>query len=168
MKKEKWIIAQRDENRIKSLQKTLGISGLAAAVLSARGMDAAAAAQEFMNCGSRDLYDPFLMADMDKAAALLEEAIEGGERIAVYGDYDVDGITATSILIRYLRTRGADCRYYIPDRINEGYGLNECAITALKEDGCTLLVTVDSGITAAREIEHARSLGIRVIVTDHH
>ena len=76
MKKEKWIIAQRDENRIKSLQKTLGISGLAAAVLSARGMDAAAAAQEFMNCGSRDLYDPFLMADMDKAAALLEEAID--------------------------------------------------------------------------------------------
>ena len=76
MKKEKWIIAQRDENRIKSLQKTLGISGLAAAVLSARGMDAETAAREFMNCGSRDLYDPFLMADMDKAAALLEEAID--------------------------------------------------------------------------------------------
>lgn len=168
MKKEKWIIAPRDDNRIKSLQAQLGISRLTAAVLSARGMDAETAARAFMDGGSRNLHDPFLMADMDKAAALLEEAVTAGERIAVYGDYDVDGITATSILIRYLRGRGADCRYYIPDRINEGYGLNECAITALRADGCTLLVTVDSGITAVQEIEHARSLGIRVIITDHH
>lgn len=168
MKKEKWIVAPKDEARIRLLQQDLGISHLAASVLAARGIGSAGEALAFMDSDWRHLHDPYLIADMDKAVEILEDAIQKGERIAIYGDYDVDGITATSIMIRYLKSRGVDCRYYIPDRINEGYGLNEAAITGLKDDGCTLLVTVDSGITAVEEIAHARRLGIRVIITDHH
>ncbi|MBQ5760805.1 MAG: DHH family phosphoesterase, partial [Clostridia bacterium] len=168
MKKEKWIVAPKDEGRIALLQQGLGISHLAASVLAARGIGTVDEALAFMDCDWKHLHDPFLIADMDKAVAILEDAIGKGERIAIYGDYDVDGITATAIMIRYLTGRGVDCRYYIPDRLNEGYGLNEAALSGLKEDGCTLLITVDSGITATQEIEHARRLGIRVIVTDHH
>lgn len=168
IKKDKWIIARRREDVIRSLQHSLGISGLAAAVLSARGIDTEEKAREFMDTDTAHIHDPFLIADMDKAAAIIEDAIASGERIAVYGDYDVDGVTATCVMLKYLRKRGADCRFYIPDRINEGYGLNECAINELKDDGCTLLITVDSGITAVEETEHAKSLGIRVVITDHH
>ncbi|MBQ2691771.1 MAG: single-stranded-DNA-specific exonuclease RecJ [Clostridia bacterium] len=168
MKKEKWIVAQQNKENIASLQQELGISHLAAAILSARGIVTPEDALAFMDCDSAHLFDPFLIKDMDKAVSILEKAIEEGERIAVYGDYDVDGVTATSIMIRYLRGRGADCRYYIPDRLNEGYGLNEAAISELKEDGCTLLVTVDSGITAVEETDYAKAMGIKVIITDHH
>ncbi|MEA4920752.1 MAG: single-stranded-DNA-specific exonuclease RecJ [Clostridiaceae bacterium] len=168
MKKEKWIVANQDEVNINMLQKGLNISHLAASVLSARGIQSLNDALAFMDSDCRNISDPFLIADMDKAVEILTEAIDKGERIAVYGDYDVDGITATCILIKYLESKGADCRYYIPDRINEGYGLNECAISKLNEDGCTLLITVDSGITAVAETEHAKSLGIKVVITDHH
>ena len=108
-----------------------------------------------------------MLPDMDKAVAALEEASGRGEKIAVYGDYDVDGVTATAILIRYLRSRGAECQYYIPDRMNEGYGLNTGAIRKLAEDGCRLMVTVDSGITAVEETLLAQSLGMGVVITDH-
>ncbi len=168
MKKDKWVVAQQNEESIARLSAGLGISRLAAAVLAARGIDTPERAAAFLDVDSADLLDPGRMADMDRAAAIIEDAVARGERIAVYGDYDVDGVTATCVLIKYLRSRGADCRYYIPDRINEGYGLNECAITRLKEDGCTLLITVDSGITAVEETKHAKSLGIRVVITDHH
>ncbi|MBE6993135.1 MAG: single-stranded-DNA-specific exonuclease RecJ [Ruminococcaceae bacterium] len=168
MRKEKWLVAEQNTEVIARLSAQLGISRLAAAVLAARGIDTAEAAEAFLDENCAHIHDPYLMADMDKAVAILEDAIRKGERIAVYGDYDVDGVTATCVLIKYLRSRGADCRYYIPDRINEGYGLNEAAITTLKDDGCTLLVTVDSGITAVEETIHAKKLGIRVIITDHH
>ena len=104
---------------------------------------------------------------MEKAVEEIERAIAAGEKIAVYGDYDVDGVTATCILIRYLRSRGADCVYYIPDRLGEGYGLNTAAIGQLYEDGCRLLITVDSGITAMKRPSLPRA-GLRLIITDHH
>ncbi len=168
MKKGKWEIAPRNEENIAFLQRQLGIGRLAATVLSVRGLTTPEAALEFLKTDASGVFDPFLMADMEKAVAVINDALEKGERIAIYGDYDVDGITATSIMVRYLKSRGADCLYYIPDRINEGYGLNECAISALYNDGCRLLITVDSGITAINEVAHAKSLGIRVIITDHH
>ena len=167
IKKAKWIIAPENEEKIITLQKDLGISHLAACVLSARGWSVSDA-ESFMGGSFDDISDPFLIADMDKAVELLQKAIKNGEKIAVYGDYDVDGITATCILIHYLKSKGADCRYYIPDRINEGYGLNKCAIAELAEEGITLLVTVDSGITAVEETEYAKSLGMKVVITDHH
>ena len=113
-------------------------------------------------------HDPFLLDDMQKACIRIERALAGGERIVIYGDYDVDGVTAVSTLLLYLRSRGADAGYYIPNRTGEGYGINSAALEQLAGEGCTLLVTVDTGITAVDEIELARSLGMDVIVTDHH
>ena len=100
--------------------------------------------------------------------AEIRRAIENGVKIAVYGDYDVDGVTSTCILIQQLRKMGADCTYYIPDRLGEGYGLNVAAIQSLYDDGCRLLITVDSGITAEEEAQFARKIGLRLIITDHH
>lgn len=167
-KRGKWVIAQTHENDIRVLCRGLGISPLAARVLSARGIDTPEKAQSFLSTDVSGIASPDLLADMDRAVELIEDALARGDRIAVYGDYDVDGITATSIMVSYLRGRGGDCRYYIPDRINEGYGLNLCAVDMLYNDGCRLLITVDSGITAIEEIDHATELGMKVVITDHH
>ncbi len=168
MKKKRWIISERNNECAQKLSASLKLPRLAATVLTARGITEPAQALEFMDCSTSNIYDPFLLQDMDKAVAIIEEAISKGERIAVYGDYDVDGITATCIMIRYLRGRGADCTYYIPDRLGEGYGLNLQAIKTLYDDGCRLLITVDSGITAVEEADYAASIGLKLIVTDHH
>ena len=111
---------------------------------------------------------PFLMRDMDKAAARVQQAIANGEKIAVFGDYDVDGITATCILVDYLKSRGADVVHYIPRRIEDGYGLSRDAIKGLFDQGVRLLVTVDCGITGVEEVDYANSLGLDVVITDHH
>lgn len=168
MKKKKWNIAAQQPRQALELQQELKLPRLAARVLAARGIDTPAKARAFLDDSCARLHDPYLMADMDKAVAEIEAAIAAGKKIAVYGDYDVDGVTATCMLIRYLRTRGADCVYYIPDRLGEGYGLNTAAIAQLHGEGCALLVTVDSGITALEETAYARGLGMRVVITDHH
>ena len=167
MRRKQWNIAPPCPEEARRLETQLGRSHLAAQVLAARGLCGEDAAR-FLDSSLDRLGDPFLLPDMDKAVAALEEAIGRGEKIAVYGDYDVDGVTATAILIRYLRSRGAECQYYIPDRMNEGYGLNTGAIRKLAEDGCCLMVTVDSGITAVEETLLAQSLGMGVVITDHH
>src|SRR5699024_10345757 len=143
MKKKKWIIAADCPQRAGLLQKMLSIPQLTARVLAARGMESPQQACAFLDSSSSRLHDPFLLPDMKKAAEELERTLAAGEKIAVYGDYDVDGVTATCILIRYLRRRGADCVYYIPDRLGEGYGLNMSAIRQLYDEGCRLLITVD-------------------------
>ena len=168
MKKKKWILAPENPGAASLLARELHLGALASRVLAARGFAAPSDAQEFLDAGNGRLSDPFLLRDMDKAVRILKQAIADGVRIAVYGDYDVDGVTATCILIRYLRSKGVDCTYYIPDRINEGYGLNTAAIQSLYDEGYRLLITVDSGITADEEALYAQKIGLPVIITDHH
>ncbi len=146
-----------------------GYSRLLAAVLAVRGYDTPEAARDFLDAGPEKLGDPLLLEDMDKAVERLRRAIETRENVAVYGDYDVDGITSTCILTDYLRSRGVNCRWYIPNRLEEGYGVNSDAIRELCERQVTLIVTVDCGVTAIAEAEFARTtLGVDLIVTDHH
>ena len=122
----------------------------------------------FIKKSLRDIVDPSLMLDMDKAARRIKTAVESGEKIAVYGDYDVDGITSTALLYEFLSSLGADVIYYIPDRKGEGYGINIMAVNKLLKQGITLLITVDCGITAIGEVEFAKLQKMDVIITDHH
>jgi len=168
MKKKKWLLAADHNACAESMAGELGLSRLTARVLASRGFDTCEKAKAFMTHDPEGIHDPFLLKDMDKAVAEIRSAIENKVKIAIYGDYDVDGVTATCIMIQYLRKMGADCTYYIPDRLGEGYGLNTAAIQSLYDDGCRLLITVDSGITADEEAEYARELGLRLIITDHH
>ena len=145
-----------------------GIPPLAAAVLCARGLDTPEKAAAFLDAGLGQLRNPLLMKDMDKAAARVARALADGETIAVYGDYDVDGITSTCLLTDFLRSEGGQVIPYIPDRMEEGYGLNTDALDTLSREGVSLVVTVDCGITAVEEAGHARALGVDLVVTDHH
>ena len=167
MKYKKWNQAAPDQGAVTRLTQA-GLSGLAATVLCARGLEDPAAAQAFLSAPGDPLCDPFLLRDMAGATARVEAALADGTRLAVYGDYDVDGITATCLLTQYLRARGADVVPYIPDRLEEGYGLNPDAIAALAAQGVGLIITVDCGITAVEEAETARQLGVDLIITDHH
>lgn len=145
-----------------------GYSPLLAAVLCRRGLSDPVQARRFIDCGIELLGDPMTMQGMPQAVARLRSALDTGEKIAVYGDYDVDGITSTCLLVDYLRSRGADCLSYIPDRLGEGYGVNSGAIERLHGQGVSLIVTVDCGVTAVQETAFAASLGIDMIITDHH
>ena len=145
-----------------------GYTPLLAALLGLRGITRPEDAERFLRGGTELLRDPLEMLDMDKAAGRLRRAVEGRERVAVYGDYDVDGITATCLVTDWLRARGLDVTPYIPDRIEEGYGLNTAAIDTLKQQGVSLIVTVDCGITAVAEARRAAELGLDMIITDHH
>ena len=144
-----------------------GYPPLPAMILAARGLKDARQAHEYLDCNA-PLPDPFLMKDMDLAAGRVGLAMERGEKIAIFGDYDVDGITATCLLTDMLRRHGADVVSYIPGRLEEGYGLNPIAIHTLKEQGVALIVTVDCGITALAEAQLCRQLGIDLVITDHH
>lgn len=167
MKYEKWTVAPPDPAALAALEEA-GISPLLAAVLSARGVRVPQEARALLEGGETALEDPLALKDMAQAAGRVRLALERGETIAVYGDYDVDGITATCLLTDFLRRKGGAVIPYIPDRLEEGYGLNREAVTALKEQGASLIVTVDCGITALEETAWARSLGIDVVITDHH
>ena len=145
-----------------------GCSPLLAAILSRRGMEEAAQARAFLRGGAEQLSDPLELTDMISAVQRLSRAIATGEHVAVYGDYDVDGITAACLLSDYLRGRGLECETYIPDRLAEGYGLNTAAIDEIADRGVTLIVTVDCGVTNIEETEYAARRGIDMIVTDHH
>lgn len=167
MKYEFWDL-RPDRGKARRALEADGMPPLCAAVLSARGVDAPEKAAAYLRSGPELLHDPFLLRDMDKAVSRITQALRDGERIAVYGDYDVDGITATALLTEFLRQRGGQVESYIPDRIEEGYGLNKAAIKRLRERGVSLIVTVDCGITAAAEAAYARELGVDVVITDHH
>ncbi len=146
---------------------TDGYSPLAAMILASRGMQDARSARKYLSCDT-PLLDPYLMTDMAPAAMRIAIAIEKGEKIAVFGDYDVDGITATCLLTDFLCSQGADCVPYIPGRLEEGYGLNPIAIHQLHGQGVRLIVTVDCGITATAEAQLCKSLGMDLVITDHH
>ena len=129
-------------------------------------MDDPERANEYLDCNA-PLADPLLMADMAAARDRIAQALECGERMAVFGDYDVDGVTATCLLTDFLRKRGADCQTYIPGRLGEGYGLNQAAVRLLAGQGVTLIVTVDCGITAVKEAALCRALGVDLGVRDN-
>lgn len=161
-----WNIAKPKEAQIQALERA-GYSPLTARVLCGRGYETPEAARALLDVDA-PLCDPLAMKELGKAAELLRAAIAGGTKIAVFGDYDVDGITATCLLIECLRSLGADCLYHIPGRLEEGYGLNTPAIEQLAAEGVGLIVTVDCGITALDEADVCRKLGVQLIVTDHH
>ena len=145
-----------------------GYAPLLAAMLHVRGIDTAEQAKAFLYGDATQLHDPMQLRGMDRAVERLRRAIETGEEVAVFGDYDVDGITSTCVLTDYLRSRGLQVRAYIPDRISEGYGLNPDAVRHLHRLGVTLIVSVDCGITAIEETRLANTIGMDVIITDHH
>lgn len=168
---KKWIIGKPDETAAAELAKNCGLSPLCSSVLVSRGINSVQKACDFFNfrkdSSAPALSDPFLIKDMQAAADAVLEAVDNGEYICVYGDYDCDGITATTILYSYLECLGANVRYYINMR-SDGYGLCEKGIRELAEDGVQLIVTVDNGISAIKEIALANELGMKVVVTDHH
>ena len=168
MRYDIWNVSPPGEPGVLRRLEEAGLPALCAAVLCARGLDTPEKAARFLDSGPGRFYDPFLLKDMDLAARRVRRALEDGETIAVYGDYDVDGITATCLLTEALRQLGGDVVSYIPDRTEEGYGLNRSAIGRLGSQGVRLIVTVDCGITAGPEVEYARFLGVDVVITDHH
>lgn len=163
----KWEVRPLDKERAAALAQTYGVPFFLAMLMNIRGLDDAAHLREFLGEGE-PFSDPFLLKDMDKAAARITRAVDNMEKIAVYGDYDADGVTSTAMLYSYLETRGADVIFYIPQREGEGYGMNMGAVEYLKEQGVSLIVTVDNGISSVQEVARANELGIDVVVTDHH
>lgn len=166
--RKRWVSEKCDIRAAERISAGLGISLNIAKILLNRGMDTPGKCEDFLNPSINKLNDPFLLKDMDKAVKRIKKAIENKEKIAVFGDYDVDGITSTAIMMKYFASVGADAFYYIPNRLSEGYGINDSALTEIKEKGAKLILTVDCGITACEEIKKAYEMGIEVIVTDHH
>lgn len=167
MKYRRWNIAPSSERSVAALEEA-GYPSLLSAVLASRGISSAEEASLYLDEDERLQHSPMLMRDMDKAVRRIERAIELGETVAVFGDYDVDGITSTCVMVDYLQSRGLRCLHYIPRREEDGYGLGCEPIRQLARQGVTLLITVDCGITGVAEIEFANSLGLDVVVTDHH
>jgi single-stranded-DNA-specific exonuclease len=165
---KKWICGYADSEIINKLTKESGISPLLAAALVNRGVDSKEAAEEFLHPELSQLADPFLLPDMVVSVERIVDALDRGEKICIYGDYDVDGITSVSVIMRMLKTAEADVFFYIPGRMDEGYGLNKQAVEDIHAKGARLLITVDCGIASFEEIELCNRLGIDVIVTDHH
>ncbi|HTY13880.1 MAG TPA: single-stranded-DNA-specific exonuclease RecJ [Candidatus Omnitrophota bacterium] len=165
---KKWRVLGQDPGLSQKLSSELKISPLTAQVLVNRGINNAAEADRFLNPRLMNLKDPFDIPDMLKAAQRVLLAKERGEKVLVYGDYDVDGVTGTVILLETLKHLGFDPEYYIPSRYGEGYSLNRDAVKKIKDDGVSLIITDDCGISSVEEVEYARSLGLDVIVTDHH
>ena len=167
MKFKKWNIGKPEERDV-ALLRSAGYPYLLSTVLAARGVTTPEGAAESLERDRSLTISPMLMKDMDKAVGRIQRAIAGGETIAVFGDYDVDGITSTVLLLDYLKSCGVHCLRYIPRRIEDGYGLSREAIQGLHDQGATLMITVDCGITGNDEVEFANSLGMDVVVTDHH
>jgi single-stranded-DNA-specific exonuclease len=164
----RWSVKPADPASVERLSRALAISRLTARVLVCRGIAQTEEARQFLGHDLGGLLDPQMMKDMARATGMVEEALAGGRRIRIYGDYDVDGVCATALLVRALRGLGGEVDWYIPHRVDEGYGVNEEAVRQAKAEGVDLLITVDCGSTAAKEIAFARELGLEVIVTDHH
>lgn len=163
-----WSVAKVNKERAIAMASKLEIPPLLAMMLDIRGITKEEDVINFLQ-ENKDFSDPFLMKDMDKAVERITTAVENGEKICVYGDYDADGVTSTSLLYSYLRdSLGADVMFYIPTRTGEGYGMNKGAVDKIHSLGVTLIITVDNGISAREEIDYANSLGIDTVITDHH
>lgn len=154
--------------KIDELVKKANVSKTVAKVLANRGIKNIEEVKQFINPKLEYLHDPFLMKDMDKATDMILDAIEDEKKIVIYGDYDADGVTSTFILYKALKDLEANVEYYIPDRETEGYGMSSERIKILKDEGADVILTCDNGISAIKEIEFAKSIGLRVVITDHH
>lgn len=162
---KKWNMVQVEKQKSAALAAQTGLDSFVCDILQARGLTAPEQLEHFF---AEELDDPFLLPDMALAANRVQAAIDAQESICVYGDYDCDGITSTVLLYTYLQTMGARVSYYIPDRDEEGYGMNLAAMDTLSQRGTELIITVDNGVSALEEIDYANSLGMQVVVTDHH
>ena len=166
--RKKWKYKELDEEKIDEIVRKFDVPELLATVLVNRGIVDDEEIRVFLNPTRSDFHDPYLMPDMEIAVERIIKAINNQEKVIIYGDYDVDGITSITVLKKFLKTCGLEADYYIPNRLSEGYGLNKAAIDYIKEKEYTLIITVDCGISGIEEIEYANSLGIETIVTDHH
>ena len=165
---KKWVYNNVDENEVTKIKEKYQISELLATILVGRNIVEDSKIKVFLEPTRKDFYDPFLLPDMEKAVERLIKAIDNNEKLMIYGDYDVDGITSISVLKKFLEDRELKVGTHIPNRLDEGYGLNKDAINTIYEDGYKLMITVDCGISGIEEGEYANSLGIETIITDHH
>ena len=165
---KKWEICKINEEDINKICEENNLSQLIGSILASKKIISKDEIREFLNPTRDDIHDPFLMPDMEKAVERILIAIQNKEKIIIYGDYDVDGITSVTVLKKFLEEQGLKTGEYIPNRLNEGYGLNKEAVKNISEQGYTLIITVDCGISCIEEIEYAKELGMEVIVTDHH
>ncbi|MCY7860322.1 single-stranded-DNA-specific exonuclease RecJ [Bacillus haynesii] len=166
--KMRWDVRTPDKEKVEQLAGRLGITPLAASLLVMRGYDTADKASSFLYGKDAVFHDPYLLKDMEKAVRRIKQAISDQEKIMIYGDYDADGVTSTTVLLQMLKKCSAQADFYIPDRFKEGYGPNEAAFRGIKESGYSLIITVDTGIAGVHEAEVAKELGIDLIITDHH
>lgn len=171
--KNQWIVAasredMRQSPEVCAISESLGVTLPTAQLLFNRGCRTPEEATAFLEKEEEQLHDPFVMKDMDKAVARIARALEDHEKIVIYGDYDVDGVTSVTSLYLYLKEHGGDVGYYIPCRSGEGYGLSDASIRKIADGGCNLIITVDTGITALEEARIVRDLGMSLVVTDHH
>ena len=165
---KKWQIYQVNEKEIEELQEKYKINKLLAIILSNRGIVKEEQIEKFLKPKRNDFYDPYGMPDMKITVERIIKAIENNEKTIIYGDYDVDGITSVTVLKSFLEERGLEVGVYIPNRLDEGYGLNKNAVEKISQEGYTLMITVDCGISAIEEVKYASELGIETLITDHH
>ncbi|MBQ1767895.1 MAG: DHH family phosphoesterase, partial [Oscillospiraceae bacterium] len=166
MPNKEWRIAGYSRADAAKLMKS-GINPLISVLMASRGVTSPEDVRKLTNAELSDISSPFLMKDMDLAAKRVRLAIERGEHVAVYGDYDVDGITSSCLIADYLRSKGISCDIYIPERLEEGYGVKNSALEAIAKKGVSLVITVDCGITAAENKRYAAGLGMDMVITDH-
>lgn len=168
----KWIVKEINNEKVELLKEKFNLSNLVAKILSNRNILGREMQEDdikkFLNPTRDDFYDPFLLPDMEQAVERIEQAINNKEKILIYGDYDADGITSTTILIKFFKEIGVEVDKYIPNRLEEGYGINNKALEEIKNRGIDLIITVDTGITANDQVKYANELGLDVIITDHH
>lgn len=167
MRRKQWCLSACDKDAAAQLAESGGLDPFLALLLTARGLTDEVEAEAFLSAEIQD-FDPFSLADMEKAVERIAAAMENFERIAVFGDYDADGVTSTALLYSYLVSQGANVEYRIPDRMREGYGISCAAVQELAASGVSLIVTVDNGIAALQEVALAKELGVDVVITDHH
>ncbi len=168
MSRKKWIFSKFDKEYAAEIAERYELSPFAAVLLAGKNFENEDELEAFLSDENPFLVDPYELPDMDKAVSRINRAIENYERIMVYGDYDADGVSSTALLYLYLRDRGADVQYYIPERLSEGYGMNLDAVRKIKERDVDLIITVDNGISSILEAEKIKALGMELVVTDHH
>ena len=164
---KKWQIYESNNEKIEEISKKYNLNKLLATILVNRNIEENQI-ETYLNPNRKNFHDPFLMPDMEIAVNRILKAMKNKEKIIIYGDYDVDGITSITVLKSFLKDRGIDVDQYIPNRLEEGYGLNNPAVKKIAEQDYDLMITVDCGISGIEEIKYANSLGIEIIVTDHH
>ena len=165
---KKWEYYGKEDEKVEKIQQEFGLSRLLSTILVNKGLETKEEIEVFLNPTRKDFHDPYLMPDMEIAVKRIIQAIENQEKVIIYGDYDVDGITSITVLKKFLSDRGLEVDSYIPNRLDEGYGLNKAAIDKIVSEGYQLMITVDCGISGIDEIDYANSLGLETIVTDHH